>query len=336
MSVEAVEMPEKPNKIIPLHGTGLAHAATAVELLFKRHFWVIHLLFIFAASFFVTKTANAFIESRIMPLPTGAVRATTKVAVAEPVPQLITDRLAKLTGLPVPMPEVLVAEPATVTIDMNAAPVKSGLRVKLLGTMVDEDRPEWSMASIQDVTSLKSTTYMIDDVVLGAKVIEIERSRVIVLNNNRREYIDDKPGDGAAPAPVATTVAISAPIHNDAPPSQVLGAGVKQLSENDYEIPREEITKTLSNLNDVAMQARIVPAFKDGAAQGFKLFSIRPDSIYTKIGIQNGDVIKRINGLDMNSPEKALEIYSKLKDSARIDIEVERNGAAIRKTYNVR
>ena len=43
------------------------------------------------------------------------------------------------------------------------------------------------------------------------------------------------------------------------------------------------------------MQARIVPSFKDGVAQGFKLFSIRPDSIYSKIGIQNGDVIKRIS-----------------------------------------
>jgi len=121
-----------------------------------------------------------------------------------------------------------------------------------------------------------------------------------------------------------------------APPSVALGQGVKQLSDNDYEIPRAEIDRTLSNLNDVAMQARIVPAFKDGQAQGFKLFSIRPDSIYTKIGIQNGDVIKRINGYDLNSPEKALEIYSKLKEAGRIDIEVERNGAAVRKTYNVR
>ena len=32
-------------------------------------------------------------------------------------------------------------------------------------------------------------------------------------------------------------------------------------------------------------------AFKDGVAQGFKLISIRPDSIYSKIGIVNGDVI---------------------------------------------
>jgi general secretion pathway protein C len=84
------------------------------------------------------------------------------------------------------------------------------------------------------------------------------------------------------------------------------------------------------------MQARIVPAFKNGVAHGWKLFAIRPDSIYTKIGIQNGDVIKRINGFDLNSAEKALEIYSKLKDSNRIDIELERNGSSLRKTYNVR
>jgi general secretion pathway protein C len=69
---------------------------------------------------------------------------------------------------------------------------------------------------------------------------------------------------------------------------------------------------------------------------GFKLFSIRPDSIYSKIGVQNGDVIRRINGFDLNSPEKALEVYSKMKDASRIEIEIERNGAPIRKSYNVR
>lgn len=317
--------------------SALLNGSVAVELLFKRHFWVVHLLFMFAAAFFVTKTANAFIESRIIPLPTSAPKASTKVQVAEPAPTLNTDRLAKLLGLPVPKPEVEVKEPSTASVDLNSAPVKSGLRVKLLGTLVSEDNSQWSIASIQDVVSLKSNTYMVEDMIQGAKVLAIERLRVIVLNNNRREYIDGTPGDGAAmPVPPPMTVS-AAPVKNEgAPPSQVLGAGVKQISENDYEIPRDEITKTLSNLNDVAMQARIVPAFKDGVAQGFKLFSIRPDSIYTKIGIQNGDVIKRINGLDMNSPEKALEIYSKLKDSARIDIEVERNGAAVRKTYNVR
>lgn len=307
-----------------------------VELLFKRHFWLVHLLFIFVAAWMVTRTANAFVETALLPLPTGRSGGPAIAPKLEPVTQLNLERVAKALGLPVPKPEPVVQEPTEPKVDLNAAPVKSALRVKLLGTLVSESTPEWSVASIQDIVTLKTNTYVIGDRVQSAEVIAIERLRVIVINNGRKEYIDGTPGDGAVAAAPPPQPVISAKPVESGPPSVALGAGVKQLSENDYEIPRAEIDKTLANLNDVAMQARIVPAFKDGVAQGFKLFSIRPDSIYSKIGIQNGDVIKRINGFDLNSPEKALEIYSKLKESARIDIEVERNGAAVRKTYNVR
>ena len=76
------------------------------------------------------------------------------------------------------------------------------------------------------------------------------------------------------------------------------------------------------------MQARIVPAFKDGAGAGLQalLASARTPST-RRSASQNGDVIKRINGFDLNSPEKALEVYSKLKEATRIDIEIERNGS---------
>src|SRR5262249_7855987 len=162
----------------------------------------------------------------------------------------------------------------------------TSLRVKLLGTLL-AGRPQWSLASILDTGTNRAQTYMVGDKLEGAEVLEIERERVIIFNNHRREFIDGDAGAGAAvaynPPPRPATAA-------DQHPS-VLGTGIRALSENEYEVPRTEIDKTLSNLNDVAMQARIVPAFKDGQAQGFKLFSIRPDSIYTKIGIQNGDVI---------------------------------------------
>lgn len=308
--------------------------ALAVEVLFKRHFWLVHLLFIFAVAWLVMRTANAFLETSLLPIPTGR-SGPVKQQRMVPMAALSLERVAKSLGLPVPIPEPEVLEPTTPAIDPNAAPVRTSLRVKLLGTLVSESLPEWSVASIQDIVTLKTNTYMIGDRVQGAEVVEIERLRVIVINNNRREFIDSTPGDGSGVAPPPPVVS-ARPVNSGPPPSVALGTGVKQLSDNDYEIPRAEIDKTLANLNDVAMQARIVPAFKDGVAQGFKLFSIRPDSIYSKIGIQNGDVIKRINGFDLNSPEKALEIYSKLKESSRIDIEVERNGAAVRKTYNVK
>lgn len=308
-----------------------------MELLFKRHFWVVHLLFIFLVMILAARTGNAFLESALMPLPSGGRAKVTRPKQVDPLAALNPERLSKLTGLPLPKePEVTV--PTVPTVDLNSPPVRSSLRVKLLGTLLAA-LPEYSVASIQDVVTLKSQTYMIGDKIQTAEILEIERSRVIVLNNNRREYIDGTPGDGSAvayaPPPMPVVPAVTAR-GGDAPPSVALGTTIKAIGENDYEIPRAEIDKTLSNLNDVAMQARIVPAFKDGVAQGFKLFSIRPDSIYTKIGIQNGDVIKRINGYDLNSPEKALEIYSKLKEASRIDIEVERNGASVKKTYNVR
>jgi general secretion pathway protein C len=306
-----------------------------MELLFRKYFWTINLLFIALAALILARTANFFVEAKIAALPEAyAQKPAERARAQETFASLSIERLAALTGLPLPMVEPDVMEPQLA--DPNAAPVKSALRVKVLGTLM-ASAPEWSIASVQDMSVNDSTTYMVGDHLQGAEVIVIERKRVILLNNGRREFIDDQPGDASLPIaaapPMGSPPVAASPVNTTAPG----GLGIRALNENEYEVPRAEIDRTLGDLNNVAMQARIVPAFKDGVAHGFKLFSIRPDSIYSKIGIQNGDVIKRINGFDMNSPEKALEIYAKLKENTnRIDIELERNGSPLRKTYNVR
>jgi general secretion pathway protein C len=304
-----------------------------------------------------------FVEYAIAPSTTAsAPKAQAKPHLAvEAVARLDMERLAKLAGLPLPAPEPDVKEPTQATIDLNSEPVKSGMKVKVLGVLLS-GIPEWSFASIQEVNSGTVTTYMAGDSIQGARILEIKRvpvphatgvplpaapsataktdgtfvaseARVIIINNGRREYLNGEPGNGEMPVPVPVAAVAR---HDDSPPASVaLGNGIKALSENEYTVPRGEIDKTLSNLNDVAMQARIVPAFKDGQSEGFKLFSIRPDSIYTKIGVQNGDVIKQINGYDLNSPEKALEIYSKLKEASRIDIVIDRNGSTLHKSYTI-
>jgi general secretion pathway protein C len=308
-----------------------------MELFFRKYFWTVNLVFILLVAWMVARTANLFVESSIAPAPSSepSARSPQRPRQAEQqVASLDMERLSKLTGIKLPEPEPLVQEPtATPAYDENADPVKSGLRVKLLGTLVAADK-FWSFASVQDMVTQKSQTYMVTDRIQGAEILEIQRERVIILNSGRKEFIDGQPGDGSMPTPAYVPPPVAAA--PSGPPNSGLGSGIRALNENEYEVPRGEIDKTLANLNEVAMQARIVPAFKDGQAQGFKLFSIRPDSIYSKIGVQNGDVIRRINGFELNSPEKALEVYSKLKEASRIEIEIERNGAPLRKTYNVR
>jgi len=301
-----------------------------MELFFRKYFWTVNLLFVLLVALLAAKTVNLFVESAISPVPSSgaASRAPANTRPAQSALALPDmEQLSRVTGIKIPEPPVEVAEPTAPQVDPNAAPVKSGLRVKLLGTLV-AGNPDWSFASIQDMVTQRSQTYMVGNALQGATVLEIERERVIIVNGGRKEFIDGNPGDGAQ--------AFTPPTPPVAQTNTASTSGIRAVSDNEYEVPRAEIDKTLNNLNDVAMQARIVPAFKDGQAVGFKLFSIRPDSIYSKIGVQNGDVIRRINGFDLNSPEKALEVYSKMKDSSRIEIEIERNGAPIRKSYNVR
>jgi general secretion pathway protein C len=83
-------------------------------------------------------------------------------------------------------------------------------------------------------------------------------------------------------------------------------------------VPRDELNRWLTNLPEVATQARIVP-----------------DSLYAKLGIQNGDVIRRINGYEMNSPDRALEVYQKVRDAVRIEIDLERRGEGLRNSYSI-
>jgi general secretion pathway protein C len=294
-----------------------------MELIIRKYFWAVNLCFVALAALLAAKTVNLFLEAAIAPAAAApAARVASRPATTEALASLDLNRLSTYTGIPLPPPDTSGDEP---TPDLGSDPVKTSLRIRLLGTLIST-APGWSIASLLDTTSQKSQTVMVGERVQNAEVLEILRDRVIIANNGRREYISNEPGDGAPPPPLATAVR---------PATSDVGSGIKALDDNNYEIPKADLDKALANLNDLAMQARIVPAFKDGQAEGFKLFSIRPDSLYSKIGIVNGDVVKRINGFDMNSPEKALEIYTKLKDATRIDVEIDRNGSPVRKTYNV-
>jgi hypothetical protein len=96
---------------------------------------------------------------------------------------------------------------------------------------------------------------------------------------------------------------------------------------SDQVVSRAEYDGTLERLDQVAPTARIVPAFEDGKATGFKLFAIQPGSAFARIGLCDGDVVKTVAGLPLTSPENALEVYSRLKGARAVPIQLRRQGA---------
>jgi len=299
-------------------------------MLLQRYSWALNVAAVLLGSYLAARTVNTLAAGAIAPKPSLLQQASAVAPQASAGPlriELDADKVARLFDVPLPKPAVPGAESApaesTTHAGWNPVPTRSSLHGTLVGTAI-ADPPRYSLCQITNPDLNETQVYAIGEKYQGARIYAVEQKRVLIDNNGSNEYIDDS---AAAPANIGV-----APV---AQPGQPSDGSVKQISDNQYVVAKSEINNALTNLSDLATKARIVPSFKNGVANGFKLFSIVPDSLYSKIGIQNGDVIRRINGYEMNSPDKALEIYQKLRDASRIEIEIERRGETLRKSYSI-
>ena len=114
---------------------------------------------------------------------------------------------------------------------------------------------------------------------------------------------------------------------------------IQQIGENNYKIQKVAIEKAMSNLNEVITQARMVPNFvQDGQGKrvdGFRVFKIIPGSIFEKLGIRDGDVIKKINNAPLDSVDQAFMLLQSLRYEKKFDIDVLRGNQPVTMTYQV-
>jgi len=214
-------------------------------------------------------------------------------------------------------------------------------------------RPEYRMGTLTVRVSPESASYQVRDVFTGTVVVR-ERAGSDIFRLPLGTYgVAFRPIAGYVVPPGELVVVLSsmrssdsvaveyAPVLADAGVEKSNAErqyGIRTLDADHFEVTREDGEKAFGGFGDLNapfMQVRIVPAFVDGQPIGFKLFSIGPDSIYSAFGIRNGDVLRRINGYDTNSPEKVLEACMKARGSSRIDVQFDRMGEKVFKTIYV-
>ncbi len=205
------------------------------------------------------------------------------------------------------------------------APDKYGF---LIGTLVSTNPEESSARVLKDN---KSRSYEIGDTLISSSSTAsladsgISSGPVVVKICRRKMYIRDQ-GKLLCLTSQADSKKLSQRATRTKTESPPEGEGINKVSDNEYRISRDELDHALSNLDQLATKARMVPHFKGGKTVGFRIYAIKPGSLFSKIGLKNGDIIRRINGMELNSAEKALEIYTKLKDSEHISIDITRRG----------
>ncbi len=231
-------------------------------------------------------------------------------------PSVILDRNlfgAQLTG-DAQVAETEVDEPLTAT----------KLPLRLLGTAA-ANREERSRAAIEDEKTRKHMVVAVGDRLEGhnrVRVTGIERTRVILDNAGRpEELLLDEGGPKQQPARKRNSRQVRRKPAADKQES--LNNRLKELSGDDG----QGISKILSS-------ARIVPHYEDGKMQGMKVDAIKANSVFEKIGFQNGDIITEVNGIVIDRLEATSAIFDEFADADSIQTAVRRGNEAITMSAN--
>ena len=220
---------------------------------------------------------------------------------------------------------------------------RSGINAKVLATVLFDHEP-WNFALIEDGLKRRSFIGHVGEQMFPENelfvIVAIEEERVIIREGKspRLTYLEKGQASAGGP-PSSSNSKSSASSGSGDGKSEItkrILAGVKKKGEGKYEISRDSIDTVLSNMSALSTDARVVPDFKGGKQRGFKLFSIKPKSVFAKIGLKNGDVLKSINGYTLSSPDKILEVYGKLKDSEQVSLDVLRRGKPQSFEYSIR
>ncbi|MCW9050119.1 MAG: PDZ domain-containing protein, partial [Deltaproteobacteria bacterium] len=141
------------------------------------------------------------------------------------------------------------------------------------------------------------------------------RKMVVLIERGKRRELPLKQTTGANPKQVRQSHATTG--QRD---------GIVSLAEGRWQISKSVADNARANLNSLLQSARMIPELDNGKTVGFKLVEIEKGSLLEKIGLRVGDLIVEINQVELNSPEKALQIFQQLREANNISLGLMRNG----------
>lgn len=186
----------------------------------------------------------------------------------------------------------------------------------LLGTMVAGDR-SLALLQIEQETALLH----VDEELPGSgRIKQIERQRIVIgwPDGTEQELLVSEEPPKAAIQPKAAN-----------------SQGIRSVGENRWLVSRSEIEKARGNLNQLLKSARLEPKIVGGVTQGFLVRMVRSNSLVAKLGIKRGDLIQEVNGVPLDSPEKALQVFQQLREAKKVSVNLLRRGKPYTYSYEV-
>ena len=241
----------------------------------------------------------------------------TKEIVMEQLPNAEESKRSPLSSFKVITERNLFGSLDKASKDVNEEEIEelelTSLKIALLGTVTGNEQN--AFAVIEETDKRKQGLYKIGDSVQNATVKKILREKVVLRVGTKDEIL---------------TMEESAASRRD----KRRGPSKSTARGSTITVNRKDIQNSLKDINKLMSEVRIRPHFKDGQSDGLSVSRIKGGSIFSKLGLRNGDIVQKINGEPINSPDEVLALYEKLKSGSRVSLEVTRKGEP--KTMNYR
>jgi general secretion pathway protein C len=199
----------------------------------------------------------------------------------------------------------------------------------LIGVLVSKDASS-SVAVLKNEASGSVTLLKVGEKVQGLELLEISRDRAILSDGSRVFEL---------------FLNIRAAVQTRAMPKKtaklVAGEEDKSLNATSSAVPVEkeffksEIeTRIRAELPKILKESQLVPHFGSGGIDGVQIVRWLPgSSLLSDIGIREGDIIKQVNEIRLDSPSALFRLQRAVLQTRHFDVLVERDGKFRRYSY---
>lgn len=311
--------------------------------LFKQYAWLFDILAILICSFFLAKIVGVYLGKSLDVQRSIGVLKTTEAKTAERDLKPLFDydiimkrNIFDSSEVPVEHVPEGVEGMGEMVVPEGVA-VKTTLPIKVWAVLVVGDgRDKRSSTTVE--SGGKSDVYAVGgepSFSPGVKLVKIAPRRIEFVNGDRLEYAELMDEAGASIfGPPTDAIGPAVAAREPAKPGEPAPRVIKEAGGR-YTIDQSEVDKALQNIDKLYTEIRAVPSFSGGKMSGMKILSVKRGSVFDKLGLRRGDVLQRINGMELDV-RRGFEIFNQLKDQQSITLDLVRQGKPRTFEYEIR
>ena len=321
--------------------------ATAANNRFRN---VLLLTTLAVCAFFVAQGATALFAAKVLNAEADATPPPSRRAIAtaggqrKRDPGIILKRnifdsaLGDLSEAPIENPELTLEDLPAGDVE---TPCKGAMR--LIGTVVLPGDLEGSLAAIVG-TDKKAGLHRGGTDVEGSRIRAIHSDAVVLQSTSGlcRLVMFEVEGAADRPKPAARKPTQKRPPksgpradRNAGLSEDEMAEGIEKVNDTNYNLSRSMLNKVLDNAGKIIGIAAVAPKVEDGQSVGMEIKGIRPGTLLTKLGIQNGDILESVNGQSLSSPDAALGAYTTLRTADKFTLSIRRDGQSMMVNYSL-